>query len=117
MEQGGNIHLPLVLFNLEEIEMKKPNCYRITIEEIYTESDDKLRSLQFEVQDREDIFAVVDTLKKNSGLDKQAATGLGIALRLLGPVMIENKKNPLFVDFMPHFKDFMLNLKKTIKNS
>lgn len=97
--------------------MKKLNNYRITIEDMNTESEDSPRTLQFEVQDREDMFAIVDTLRKSSGLDEQFATQVGIALRLLGPVMMRNKKHPLFVDFMAHFKDFMLNLKKTMKNS
>lgn len=97
--------------------MKKPNCYRITIEDMHTESDDNQRALQFEVQDREDMFAVVDTLQKGSELDEQCATQVGVALRLLGPVMMQNRQHPLFVNFMPHFKDFMVHLKKTIKNS
>lgn len=97
--------------------MKKPNSYRITIEEINYESDDNPRAMEIEVQDREDMFAIVDTLKRGSELDEQHATQVGIALRLLGPVMMQNKKHPLFVDFMPHFKDFMMNLKKTLKNS
>jgi hypothetical protein len=97
-------------------KMKNTNCYRIVIEDMNTESDDNPGTLQLEVQDREDIFAIVDTLKKGSGLDEQSATQVGIALRLLGPAMMQNREHPLFVDFMPHFKDFMVNMKKTMKN-
>ena len=97
--------------------MKKPNCYRITIEDMNPENDDNPGDMQVEVQDGEDMFAIIDTLKKGSGLDEKLATQLGIALRLLGPVMMQNRKHPLFVDFLPHFKDFMVNLKKTMKNS
>ena len=97
--------------------MKKPNFYRITIEDMNPENDDNPGAMQVEVQDREDMFAIIDTLKKGSGLDEKLATQLGIALRLLGPVMMQNRKHPLFVDFLPHFKDFMVNLKKTMKNS
>ncbi len=97
--------------------MKKTNCYRITIEEMNSESGDSPRTMQVEVQDRENMFAIVETLKKGSGLGEQLATQVGIALRLLGPVMMQNRTHPLFADFMPHFKDFMVNLKKTIKNS
>lgn len=97
--------------------MKKPNFYRITIEDMNTENDDSPEAMQVEVQDREDMFAIVDTLKKGSGLDEKLATQVGIAIRLLGQVMMQNRKHPLFVEFMPHFKDFMVNLKKTMKNS
>ena len=95
--------------------IKKQNCYRITIEEITTEGENNPKALQFELEDREDMFALVDTLKQRSELDEQSATRVGVALRLLGPVMMQSRKHPLFVDFMPHFKNFMINLKKAMK--
>lgn len=73
--------------------------------------------LQFEVEDREDMFTIVEKLKQDSGLDELDATKVGVALRLLGPVMMQNRKHPLFADFMPHFKDFMVNLKKTMEGN
>lgn len=94
----------------------KENTYRVTIEEVNTNKDQSPRTLQFEVRDREDMFKVVEKLRQDSGLEEQTSTQLGVALRLLGPVMMHNRKHPLFVDFMPHFKDFMVNLKKTLKN-
>lgn len=96
--------------------IKKQNKYRITIEEIDPQGDNSPQNLQFEVQDREDMFSIVDKLKQNSELDEQSATQVGVALRLLGPVMMQSRKHPLFADFMPHFKDFMINLKRTLKN-
>ena len=95
---------------------KKPNRYRITIEDMNSERDQGPTSLQFELQDREDLFAIVDKLKQGSGLDEQFATQAGVGLRLLGTVMMQHRKHPLFVDFMPHFKAFMLNLKNIMKN-
>ncbi|MFC3185938.1 DUF3861 domain-containing protein [Shewanella intestini] len=91
----------------------KDNRYKITIEEITVNQQG--RSMAFEVQDREDIFNVVENLKQRSGLDEQLATKLGVSLRLLGPIMMHNRKHPLFADFMPHFKNFMQNLKNTVK--
>jgi uncharacterized protein DUF3861 len=85
---------------------RKENCYRITIEDVNSEQDTG-KTLQFEFQDREDLFKIVEPL----------ATKVGVALRLLGPVMMANRKHALFVDFMPHFKAFMHNLKSTVKNA
>lgn len=93
---------------------KKSRGYRITIENMDTENP---RSMQLDVEDREDIFAIVEKLKQGSGLDEKSATQMGIGLRLLGPLMMQNRKHPLFTDFMPHFKTFMLNLKKKVKGS
>lgn len=91
---------------------RKDKQYRITIEEMDAE---EARALEFEFQDREDLFKIVEALKQGSGLEPDKATRVAVALRLLGPVMMEDRKHPLFIDFMPHFKDFMQNLKSTVK--
>lgn len=93
----------------------KQNQYRITIEEVNTKADRDLQTMEFHIGDREDMFAIVEKMKQSSGLEEQAATRLGVSIRLLGPLMMQDRKHPLFVDFMPHFKNFMQNLKKTIK--
>ncbi|WP_241033796.1 DUF3861 domain-containing protein [Vibrio maerlii] len=78
---------------------------------------DAPKTLEFDYQDREDLFNVVENLKKGSGLEPETATKVAVALRLLGPVMMKDRKHPLFVDFMPHFKKFMQNLKSTVKQA
>lgn len=96
--------------------MSKENQYRITVEQINSDNE-AAQPLQFEFQDREDLFKLVDNLKKGSGLPESEATKLSVGLRLLGPLMMQNRKHPLFIDFMPHFKTFMQNLKTTIKSA
>lgn len=96
---------------------RKDNVYRITIEEVSADTQGSPKSLEFEVQDREDMFKVVEKLQQGSGLGAETATRVGVALRLLGPVMMVNRKHSLFADFMPHFKTFMQNLKSTVKQA
>lgn len=98
-----------------EGKMGKENNYRITVEQVDNENESYGKSVQFEVQDREDMFRLMDILKKGSGLDDQNAIRVAVALRLLGPVMMKERKNPIFIDFMPHFKTFMQNLKNLMK--
>lgn len=93
---------------------RKNNTYRISIEDVNSETGE---SLQLEFQDRENLLDIVDKMKQGSGLKEQEATRVAIALRLLGPVMMENRKHALFADFMPHFKSFMHNLKNTVKSN
>ncbi len=88
--------------------------YRIIIEEVEVETPNRL---EFEFQDREDLFKIVDSVKQGSSLEPTDATRLAVALRLLGPIMMKDRKHPLFVDFMPHFKSFMHNLKSTVKQT
>ncbi|SMY32975.1 DUF3861 domain-containing protein [Photobacterium andalusiense] len=92
------------------------NGYRITIEELQPKSAIP-KTIQFEFQDREDLFNIIDNLKQNSGLEEVQATKIGVSLRLLGPILMANRKHPLFIDFMPYFKNFMLLLKNTVKKS
>ncbi len=96
--------------------MRKDRRYRITIEEL---GSDKAvgQTLEFEHADREDLFNVVEKLQKGSGLEAPIAIKMAVALRLIGPTMMENRKHPLFADFMPHFKAFMLKLKSTVKGN
>lgn len=94
----------------------KDNRYRITVEEVTSDTDNLGRTIELELQDREDLFQLVENLKRGSGLQPSLAVRLAIALRLLGPMMLEQRKHPLFIDFMPHFKTFMLQLKKTVKS-
>ncbi|MDH5911341.1 DUF3861 domain-containing protein [Vibrio splendidus] len=93
----------------------KHNNYRITIEEVSVKEDRELQTMQFEIEDRENMFEIVEKIKQDSGLDEQSAARLGVSIRLLGPMMMQDRKHPLFVDFMPHFRNFMQNLKKTLK--
>ncbi|MGF1736598.1 DUF3861 domain-containing protein [Photobacterium satsumensis] len=93
--------------------MKQPHNYRITIERT---NEGNEQAMQFEIQDREDMFAIVEAIKQGSGLNENNSTRLGVALRLLGPVMMQDRKHPLFVDFFPHFKTFINNLKSKLRN-
>lgn len=95
---------------------KKDKQYRVTIEEINADQE-SAQTLQFEYQDREDLFTLVDKLKQGSGLEPENVNRVAVALRLLGPVMMHNRKHALFADFMPHFKNFMQHLKSTVKES
>ncbi|EDP59916.1 DUF3861 domain-containing protein [Vibrio sp. AND4] len=97
--------------------MRDENSYRITIEEVNVEEGIATRTLSFEVQDREDMLDIVENIKQGSGLKPAEATRVGVALRLLGPVMMKERKHPLFADFMPHFKNFMQNMKMTVKRN
>ncbi len=52
--------------------------------------------MQFEIELRENMFAIVERIKQDSGLDEQSAARLGVSIRLLGPMMMQDK-HPLFV--------------------
>lgn len=96
--------------------VRKGNHYSLTINELKN-GEQTGRAIDFEFSDREDLFKLVENLKAGSGLTPELSTRLAVSLRLLGPMMMENRKHPLFIDFMPSFKTFMHNLKQTVKNA
>lgn len=95
----------------------KANSYRITIEQINDNNNAIGEPLQLEMKDHENLFNAIETIKQKSGLAPQVATRLAVGVRLLGTTILQERKHPLFVDFFPHFKTFMSNLKKTIKDA
>ena len=97
------------------MDKTKINRYKITVEEVQVKEDRDLKTVEFEIEDREDLLKIVEGLKEKSDLDDTDATRLGVSIRLLGPLMMKERKHPLFINFMPAFKDFMLNLKKSMK--
>lgn len=98
------------------ISNTKEHQYRITVEEISNEEKPS-QTLTFNHRDREDLFKLIDNLKQGSELVPEAATKIGVGLRLLGTEMMKNRKHPLISDFMPHFKNFMITLKNTVKKN
>ena len=47
--------------------------------------------MQLEIEDRENMFAIVDKIMQDSGLDEQSTTRLGVSTRLLGPLMMQDR--------------------------
>lgn len=93
----------------------KLNQYRITVESIDSTDDSVAQTLQFNVEDHENLFGAIEKIKQGSDLAPEAATQFAVGLRLFGTTLLKHPKHPLFADLMPHFKAFMTNLKKTIK--
>ena len=94
---------------------KRTHTYRITVEEL-GEAENTLQTLELSLEDREDLFKAVENIKAGSGLAPEQATKMAVALRLIGPLMMKDRKHPLFESFFPHFKTFMQQLKDTVKS-
>ncbi|WP_163130773.1 DUF3861 domain-containing protein [Agarivorans sp. Alg241-V36] len=97
-------------------KISKNKHYQITIEELNADQQ-PANSLQFDYQDREDLFKLVEHLNASSGLENNDAKRLAVSLRLIGPLMMQNRKHPLFDEFFPHFKTFMQHLKSSVKQA
>jgi len=92
----------------------KQQRYRVTLEHLSepTGGPTSSRTLQFEVANHDDMFAIVERLRGRGDLGPDVAAALGVGLKLFGEVMLEEHANPLFSTFKPHFLQFMKQLKK-----
>lgn len=92
----------------------KKHRYRVTLEHLSDTqgSPSSHEPLQFTVSNHDDIFAIVERLRSRCDFTEETAEAFGVGLKLFSEVMIDNRTNPLFASFLPHFAQFMKNLKK-----
>ena len=89
--------------------------YKITVDEILGENKFSEKKRKFEAESHDNLFDIVDKLKQHPDFNDNEAASLGIGLKLFSGVLIKQKENPLFKTFMPHFKEFMMGLKRNGK--
>lgn len=92
----------------------KQHRYRVTLEQLSepTGASPTYKTLQFNVGNHDDIFAVVEGLRDRGDFGHDAATALAVGLKLFGEVLLEEQANPVFSTFRPHFLQFTRELKK-----
>ncbi len=91
----------------------KKHRYRVTLEHI-TDAQGTSSThapLQFEVGNHDDIVAIIERLRARADFSQESAAAFGLGIKLFSEVMLEDKENPLFSSFRPHFAQFMKELK------
>lgn len=86
--------------------------YQVTLTPLAEQVGASAPALQFEVENHDDIIAIVKRLEQRADFTEGDARAFGVGLKLFSEVMIKNKQAPLFADFLPHFINFMKELKK-----
>ena len=94
----------------------KYNHYKITLEHIYNPKGDELQlPVSVEFDNHDNIFNIIKLMQeRDMFLDIDQSTEFAIGLKLFSEVMLRNKDNALFEDFLPEFKNFMQKLKATV---
>ncbi|AWG26797.1 DUF3861 domain-containing protein [Flavobacterium kingsejongi] len=93
---------------------KRNHQYRITVTHLESakESAPIQPELQIDIENHDDIFAVIEKIQQKQLFDDpQQATEFGLGLKLFSEVLLKNRKHPLFDEFYPAFGDFMKKLK------
>ena len=92
--------------------MKKTNTYKITLEEVeLKEESNPSGTLQFEFENHDNILQILDRIQQKNIFDDATNKEFVVGLKLFSEVVIKHRKHPLFNMFLPHFGDFMKQLK------
>jgi hypothetical protein len=98
-------------FSTTGISMK--HQFRITVEQIADNHGNPGTHppLTFITGNHDNILDIVTRIQARGQFSPESAAAFAIGLKLFGEVMLENRQDPLFADFQPHFKEFMKVLK------
>lgn len=87
--------------------------YKILLQEIETKEGTKSdRQVQFDFSNHDDILQIIaQTQNQDRFKEKGDNQEFVLGLKLFSEVMLRNKENELFADFLPEFAQFMKKLK------
>lgn len=95
----------------------KQHHYRVTLEYLADANGNpqQREPLVFEVGNHDEIIGIVELVRSRALFDAQTTAAFVVGQKLFGEVMLENRGNPLFTEFWPHFLGFMKKLKDLVK--
>ncbi len=91
----------------------KYNHYKIILEHIHSPKQEELNvPITLEFDNHDEIFSIIKKLEEKDPFeDSEQAAQFAIGLKMLSEIMLKNKGNALFSEFLPEFKTFMGKLK------
>lgn len=92
----------------------KGHLYRITVDHLEDAKGNRLNAdpLVFEARNHDDLLDIVRKLQARDQFAQDEAASLAIGLKLFSEVMLHHRDDELFKPLLPHFVEFMKNLKK-----
>ena len=95
----------------------KQHRYRVTLEYLADADGNpqQREPLVFEAHSHDEIFDIVELVRSRRLLDARTTAAFVVGQKLFGEVVLENRSNPLFSEFWPHFLSFMKTLKGSVK--
>ncbi|WP_157810326.1 DUF3861 domain-containing protein [Vibrio sp. HA2012] len=74
-----------------------------------------LKHIKFDFACHDDLFQILDKVGQIDGITEQEKNNFIIGIKLLGEVMLEHRKHPLFEELAKPFDQFMRRLKSQAK--
>ncbi|MBR1375754.1 MAG: DUF3861 domain-containing protein [Cardiobacteriaceae bacterium] len=92
----------------------KQHHYRVTVERVLDADGNAVEeeALIFDMPSREKISDILAHYQeKPQDFEQETAVRFVVGLRLLGEVLLENRKHPFFSQLEPHFREIMHTVK------
>lgn len=88
--------------------------YRITVEALNSadQHSEARSSFNFETTTHDDLFRIVETMHKKQVVEEDAATALGLGIKLFAEVVIRYREDPNFAPFEAPLRQFIGMLKR-----
>ncbi|HBK45466.1 MAG TPA: DUF3861 domain-containing protein [Xanthomonadaceae bacterium] len=98
---------------------KNARRFRISVERIDDPAGHAGTSapLAFEVENHDDILAIVDRVRAGMAFTADEASALALGVKLLGGVVLAHRRDPLFADIQPALRGFIGNLKSRVAST
>ncbi|MBJ9954688.1 MULTISPECIES: DUF3861 domain-containing protein [Acinetobacter] len=96
----------------------KQHQYHVTVQHLADakgQASNYSENIEFNVGNHDDIFEIVERLKKAEFFDEETTKAFAVGLKLFLEVMITHRDHILFKDFEPAVRQFMKNLKQNVK--
>jgi hypothetical protein len=95
---------------------KQANKYRLKLDLLSTakQEDTDYSRIELEFEKHDNIFSIIERIQQKDlfGNNQQAAE-FAIGLKMFSKVMVKNRTNKLFTEFLSAFGEFMKNLKSS----
>lgn len=90
--------------------------YRVTLEYLGGKhAGSELHApLQFAVGNHDDLFNIIERVQASQLADPDTAAALALGMKLFGEVMLAHRKDPLFEQLQPAFREFIGAFKERI---
>jgi hypothetical protein len=93
--------------------------YRVTIEYLGGKhAGAELHApLRFEAGNHDDLFEIIARAKAANITDEDESAALALGLKLFGEVLLKHRKDPLFADLQPAFREFIAAFKQRVRDA
>ncbi|MDO9419865.1 MAG: DUF3861 domain-containing protein [Herminiimonas sp.] len=90
--------------------------YRVTLEYLGGKhAGSELHApVQFEVGNHDDLFNIIERVQGAQLTDADTAAAMALGMKLFGEVMLKHRKDPLFEQLQPAFREFIGAFKERI---